>query len=141
MPGSRTIARIGLAASMALVAVSSARSADLDPGPDLVPHADLPAPRLDLSRGLGFVDRVCETETVEVQVYPPAPRYVYDHRRGARWTGNGWVYLPVGQYPDEYARRLVAPPPPHGVNPADFLKIPCRALEHLKHLPDYLPGR
>jgi hypothetical protein len=86
---------------------------------------------------LGFIDRMCETEA-EVEIYPPAPRYAYDHRRGARWTGNGWVYLPIGEYPDEYARPLVAPPRPHGVNPVEFLKIPCSVL---KHLPDYLPGR
>ena len=98
------------------------------------------APRSDLSRALG-IDRMCETETIEVEVYPPAPRYAYDNRRGATWTGNGWVYLPVGEYPDEDAPRLVAPPPPHGVNPAEFLKIPCRILEHMQQLPDYLPGR
>ena len=99
------------------------------------------ASRSDPSRGLGIIDRVCETETIEVEVYPPAPRYAYDNRRGATWTGNGWVYLPVGEYPDKDAPRLVAPPPPHGVNPAEFLKIPCRILEHMQQLPDYLPGR
>ena len=129
---------IALVLSVALLAASSATSADLDPGPDFPPRPELAPARPDLSRGLGFIDRMCETETIEVEVYPPAPRYVYDNRRGATWTGNGWVYLPVGEYPDEYARRLVAPPPPHGVNPADFLKIPCSVL---KHLPDYLPGR
>ena len=141
MPRLRIIARIGLVASVALLAVSGAWSADLDPGPDLPPPADLAPPRPDMSPRLGFIDRICETETVDVEIYPPAPRYVYDNRRGARWTGNGWVYLPIGEYRDEYTRRLVAPPPPHGVNPAEFLKIPCRALEHLKQLPEYLPGR
>jgi hypothetical protein len=135
----RIIARTGLVLSVVLLAAGSAASADLDPVPDLSPRTDS-APRPDLSRALG-IDRMCEQEVVEVEIYPPAPRYVYDNRRGARWTGNGWVYLPIGEFPDEYAPRLVAPPPPHGVNPAEFLKIPCRVLDHLQHLPDYLRGR
>ncbi len=137
MPGLRITARIAVVLAVTLLAASSATSADLDPRPDFGPRPDL-APRPELSLGFGIIDRVCETETIEVEVYPPAPRYVYDNRRGATWTGNGWVHLPVGEYPDPDARRLVAPPPPHGVNPAELLKIPCSVL---KHLPDYLPGR
>jgi hypothetical protein len=41
----------------------------------------------------------------------PPDLYVYDHRTGPTWTGNGWAYLPVGRYrprPPEYAE----PPPP-----------------------------
>ena len=41
----------------------------------------------------------------------PPDLYVYDHRTGPTWTGNGWAYLPVGWYrprPPEY----VEPPPP-----------------------------
>ena len=41
----------------------------------------------------------------------PPDHYVYDHRRGPTWTGNGWAYLPIGRYrprPPEY----VEPPPP-----------------------------
>ena len=139
MPRLRIVARISFVLLGALLAASIATSADLDPHADMDLGADLP-PRLDFSRALG-IDRMCETETSVVEVYPPAPRYVYDNRRGATWTGNGWVYLPVGEYPNKDAPRLVAPPPPHGVNPAEFLKIPCRILEHMQHLPDYLPGR
>jgi hypothetical protein len=29
---------------------------------------------------------------------PPPPVYVYDHQGGPTWTGNGWAYLPIGQY-------------------------------------------
>ena len=133
MPGSRTTARIALVLSAALLAANPAASADLDPSPDA-------PPRLDLSRGLdvGLVmPRACAEDVVDLQVYPPAPRYVYDGRRGPTWTGNGWVYLPVGEYPpDERAPRLVAPPPPHGFNPTEIVMIPCRLL---RHLPDYLP--
>lgn len=132
MSGSGTAARIVLVLLAALLAASSASSADLDPGPDLPARPDLPR-RFDF--GIG---RVCKTEAIEVEVYPPAPRYMYDNRRGATWTGNGWVYLPVGEHPGEGARAHVAPPPPHGVNPTEFLKIPCSIL---KHLPDHLPGR
>ena len=35
----------------------------------------------------------------------PPDLYVYDHRTGPTWTGNGWAYLPVGRYrprPPEY---------------------------------------
>ncbi len=38
----------------------------------------------------------------------PPDLYVYDHRRGPTWTGNGWAYLPVGRYrprPPGYAER------------------------------------
>ena len=139
MPRLRIVARISFVLLGALLVAKSATSADLDLRPDLETRPEL-APRPDLSRALG-IDRMCETETIVVEVYPPAPRYAYDNRRGATWTGNGWVYLPVGEYPNEDAPRLVAPPPPHGVNPAEFLKIPCRILEHMQHLPDYLPGR
>lgn len=140
MPASRITIRIALVLSVALAAASGAISADLGPYPDPAPAPGL-ASRPELPRGFGIdhmVERMCETGAVEVEVYPPAPRYVYDNRRGPTWTGNGWVYLPIGEYPDEYAPRLVAPPPPHGVNPADFLKVPCSIL---KHLPEYLPGR
>lgn len=42
----------------------------------------------------------------------PPDLYVYDHRVGPTWTGNGWAYLPVGRYrprPPEYVEP--APPP------------------------------
>jgi hypothetical protein len=58
----------------------------------------------------------------------PPDLYVYDHRTGPTWTGNGWAYLPVGRYrprPPEYAEPPPPPPayrddddgdegPPHG---------------------------
>ena len=45
----------------------------------------------------------------------PPDLYVYDHRRGPTWTGNGWAYLPVGRYrprPPEYVEPPPPPPPP-----------------------------
>ena len=133
MPASRTTIRIALVLSAALLAASAASSADLDPLPD-VPRG------FDLARGLdvGLVmPRVCTEDVIDLRVYPPAPRYVYDNRRGATWTGNGWAYLPVGEIPpDENAPRLVAPPPPHGFHPGEIVMIPCRLL---RVLPDYLP--
>ena len=45
----------------------------------------------------------------------PPDLYVYDHRTGPTWTGNGWAYLPVGRYrprPPEYAEPPPPPPPP-----------------------------
>jgi hypothetical protein len=134
MPGSRTAARIVFALSAALLAAGTASSADLDPLPD--------GPRglVDLSRGLdvGLVmPRICTEDVVDIRVYPPAPRYVYDNRRGPTWTGNGWAYLPIGEHPpDENAPALVAPPPPHGFHPGEIVMIPCRLL---RVLPDYLP--
>jgi hypothetical protein len=44
----------------------------------------------------------------------PPDLYVYDHRTGPTWTGNGWAYLPVGRYrprPPEYAQPPPPPPP------------------------------
>jgi hypothetical protein len=46
--------------------------------------------------------------------YDPPSVYVYDHRVGPTWTGNGWAYLPVGTYhpvPPGYA-----PPPVYRVD-------------------------
>jgi len=45
----------------------------------------------------------------------PPDHYVYDHRRGPTWTGNGWAYLPVGRHrprPPEYVEPPPPPPPP-----------------------------
>ncbi|MBX9588157.1 MAG: hypothetical protein K2X43_02560 [Hyphomonadaceae bacterium] len=39
----------------------------------------------------------------------PPPTYVYDHKAGPTWTGNGWAYLPSGTY---YPQPPVAAPPP-----------------------------
>jgi hypothetical protein len=41
----------------------------------------------------------------------PPELYVYDHRAGPTWTGNGWAYLPIGTY---YPRppAFAAPNPP-----------------------------
>lgn len=44
--------------------------------------------------------------------YAPPPTYVYDHRVGPTWTGNGWAYLPVGTYTPVPPPAYVAPPPP-----------------------------
>ncbi len=133
MPGSWTATRIALVLSAALLAPCNASSADLDPHP--VAPLGIDRAR-DLDIGL-IMPRACTEEIVDLRVYPPAPRYAYDNRRGATWTGNGWVYLPVGEYPpDENAPRLVAPPPPHGYHPSEILLIPCRVL---RNLPDYLP--
>ena len=133
MPGSRTTIRIALVLSAALLAANTAASADLDEIPE--------GPRdFGHARGLdvGLVmPRVCTEDVVDIRVYPPAPRYVYDNRRGPTWTGNGWAYLPIGEHPpDENAPRLVAPPPPHGFHPGEIVMIPCRLL---RILPDYLP--
>src|SRR5690349_16771254 len=45
--------------------------------------------------------------------YAPPQIYVYDHRVGPTWTGNGWAYLPVGTYTP--APPVIAPPPPQVV--------------------------
>jgi hypothetical protein len=50
--------------------------------------------------------------------YEPAPVYVYDHSTGPRWTGNGWVYLPIGAY-------YPAPPPPVPVPPPAAVPPPA----------------
>ena len=45
----------------------------------------------------------------------PPDLYVYDHRVGPTWTGNGWAYLPVGRYrprPPQYVEPPPPPPPP-----------------------------
>ncbi len=44
----------------------------------------------------------------------PPDLYVYAHRTGPTWTGNGWAYLPEGRYrprPPEYAQPPPPPPP------------------------------
>jgi hypothetical protein len=134
MPGSRTsAARIALVLSAALLGATAAASADLDVPPDLSRGLDLPL-------GADFnlrMPRVCEEDAAERGYYPPAPRYVYDNRRGATWTGNGWVYLPIGEHPpDERTPRVAVTPPPHGFGPGEVLMFPCRVL---KQFPDYLP--
>jgi hypothetical protein len=46
----------------------------------------------------------------------PPDHYVYDHRVGPTWTGNGWAYLPVGRYrprPPQYVEPPPPPPPPY----------------------------
>lgn len=42
----------------------------------------------------------------------PPVHYVYDHRRGPTWTGNGWAYLPVGRYRPRRPEYVEPPPPP-----------------------------
>jgi hypothetical protein len=44
--------------------------------------------------------------------YDPPPVYVYDHRVGPTWTGNGWAYLPVGTYRPVPGYLPPPPPPP-----------------------------
>lgn len=41
----------------------------------------------------------------------PPDLYVYDHRTGPTWTGNGWAYLPVGRY---------RPRPPESAPPPNY---------------------
>jgi hypothetical protein len=58
--------------------------------------------------------------------YAPPPVYVYDHRVGPTWTGNGWAYLPVGTYhpvPPAYA-----PPPP----PAPAYRVDVRRKSYAR---------
>lgn len=62
----------------------------------------------------------CECEYEPPLLAEPAPSYIYDHQRGPTWTGNGWAYLPVGEYrprPPEvalpgYEEDDYGPPPP-----------------------------
>lgn len=134
MPGSRTsAARIALVLSAALLGATAASSADLDAPQDRSGGFDFPG-------GADFnlrMPRVCDEDIAEREFYPPAPRYVYDNRRGATWTGNGWVYLPIGEHPpDAHAPRIAVTPPPHGFHPGEIVMIPCRVV---KRLPDYLP--
>jgi hypothetical protein len=42
----------------------------------------------------------------------PPDHYVYDHRTGPTWTGNGWAYLPVGRYRPRRPEYVEPPPPP-----------------------------
>ena len=44
--------------------------------------------------------------------YEPPPVYVYDHSSGPTWTGNGWAYLPIGQYRPLPGGYMPPPPPP-----------------------------
>jgi hypothetical protein len=44
--------------------------------------------------------------------YDPPSVYVYDHRVGPTWTGNGWAYLPVGTYHPVPPGYVPPPPPP-----------------------------
>jgi hypothetical protein len=51
---------------------------------------------------------LCDDEPI----YEPPPIYVYDHNSGPTWTGNGWAYLPIGQY--RPGPGVYMPPPPPG---------------------------
>jgi hypothetical protein len=62
----------------------------------------------------------------EEPIYEPPPIYVYDHNSGPTWTGNGWAYLPIGQYyprpgadmpppPQGYLRPMLPPSDPHAI--------------------------
>jgi hypothetical protein len=53
----------------------------------------------------------CGDEAVGVYG-PPPPVYVYDHQSGPTWTGNGWAYLPIGQYYPRPGIDVPLPPPP-----------------------------
>ena len=133
MSGPCLTARVAAVLAAMLFAAGSVSSADLDGDPP-------PARSLHLPHGSDFnlrMPRVCHEDILEHGYYPPAPRYVYDNRRGATWTGNGWVYLPVGEHaPDPQAPRLEVQTPPHGFHPGEIVMIPCRVI---KRLPDYLP--
>jgi hypothetical protein len=64
----------------------------------------------------------------------PPPVYVYDHRTGPTWTGNGWAHLPVGTLhpvPPAYAPH---PPPPsyHTPLPRDRLGYRWRRHRPIK---------
>jgi hypothetical protein len=75
--------------------------------------------------------------------YAPPPVYVYDHRVGPTWTGNGWAYLPVGTY--HAVPPVSAPPPPPAVHvappppPAPAYQVDLRRERHVpprrKHRP------
>jgi hypothetical protein len=57
----------------------------------------------------------------------PPDLYVYDHRTGPTWTGNGWAYLPVGRYrprPPEYAEPPPPPPPSYRDDDGDDDEAP-----------------
>lgn len=59
----------------------------------------------------------------------PPDLYVYDHRTGPTWTGNGWAYLPVGRYrprPPEYAEPPPPPPPGYLDDDDDYDATPPR---------------
>lgn len=49
----------------------------------------------------------------------PPPTYSYDHRRGPTWTGNGWAYLPVGEYRPRPPEFVDPPPPPPAYRDGD----------------------
>jgi hypothetical protein len=51
------------------------------------------------------------------QIYEPPPVYVYDHNSGPTWTGNGWAYLPIGQYRPRPEVYMPPPPPPGYLRP------------------------
>lgn len=58
----------------------------------------------------------------------PPDHYVYDHRRGPTWTGNGWAYLPVGRYrprPPEYVEPPPPPPPSYRDEDDDYDGVPA----------------
>jgi len=50
-------------------------------------------------------------------IYEPPPVYVYDPNSGPTWTGNGWAYLPIGQYRPLPGGYLPPPPPPGYLTP------------------------
>lgn len=57
----------------------------------------------------------------------PPDLYVYDHRTGPTWTGNGWAYLPVGRYrprPPEYVETPPPPPPAYRDEDDDYDDVP-----------------
>ena len=57
----------------------------------------------------------------------PPDLYVYDHRTGPTWTGNGWAYLPVGRYrprPPEYVEPPPPPPPAYRDEDDDYDGVP-----------------
>jgi hypothetical protein len=57
----------------------------------------------------------------------PPDLYVYDHRTGPTWTGNGWAYLPVGRYrprPPEHAEPPPPPPPSYRDDDDDYDAMP-----------------
>ena len=59
----------------------------------------------------------------------PPDLYVYDHRTGPTWTGNGWAYLPVGRYrprPPEYVEPAPPPPPSYRDEDDDYDGVPPR---------------
>jgi hypothetical protein len=63
----------------------------------------------------------------------PPDLYVYDHRTGPTWTGNGWAYLPVGRYrprPPEYAEPPPPPAPPAYRDDDDYDAAPLGSHRH-----------